>query len=192
MTPESRLLAQADIREVILRYARGIDRCDWALVDSCFHKDAIDDHGGYSGSAAGFIERMRDRHGAGGIDMSMHFIGNISVRVDGERAAAESYCVAYQRARDAGLLVAIFGDTFRDSLGESTGESDWRLSLWCRYLDEFRYVADEGGWKIARRLVVYDDVKCEQSSVRLPEDLPLTLGVRAAADASYQLFPLGS
>lgn len=41
------LLDERDIREVLLRYCRGVDRCDAALIASCYHEDSLDDHGNW-------------------------------------------------------------------------------------------------------------------------------------------------
>jgi hypothetical protein len=38
---------QFAIRDLLLRYARGIDRRDLDLVRSCYHADAVDEHGSY-------------------------------------------------------------------------------------------------------------------------------------------------
>jgi hypothetical protein len=47
---------KAEIREVHMRYCRGIDRMDFDLVRSCYHPDAIDRHGAYEGGVEGFIK----------------------------------------------------------------------------------------------------------------------------------------
>jgi SnoaL-like domain len=54
--------ARLDIHDVLARYCRGADRCDAALMQSCFHEDAVDEHGFFNGPAAcgvGF-KRRRD------------------------------------------------------------------------------------------------------------------------------------
>ena len=48
MTTDERLrvmLAESAIKDVQLRYCRGIDRFDWDLIEGCFHPDAIHDLG---------------------------------------------------------------------------------------------------------------------------------------------------
>jgi proline racemase len=45
---EGRLRALEDqqaIRDVLMRYARGVDRCDLDLLKPAYHEDAYDDHG---------------------------------------------------------------------------------------------------------------------------------------------------
>jgi hypothetical protein len=44
-----RLLAEADIRDAMARYARGADRNDLALLRTAYHADATDSHGYYVG-----------------------------------------------------------------------------------------------------------------------------------------------
>ena len=58
------LLARQDIHDVMMRYARGIDRGDEALLLSCYWDDAIEVHGpAYNGPAVPYVkgaaERMR-------------------------------------------------------------------------------------------------------------------------------------
>jgi hypothetical protein len=50
-----RLADQQEVRDVIYRYCRGIDRRDYDLVRACYHADATDDHGDYRGGVDGFI-----------------------------------------------------------------------------------------------------------------------------------------
>ena len=50
-----RLLDKQEIYEVLCRYCRGIDRLDEPLVRSCYHPDAVDNHGLYNGSVDHFV-----------------------------------------------------------------------------------------------------------------------------------------
>ncbi|HXW08993.1 MAG TPA: nuclear transport factor 2 family protein, partial [Steroidobacteraceae bacterium] len=64
--PLERLLARDGIHEVLARYARGVDRADAELLKSCYHADAIEEHGGtYTGNAheyvVGAVVRIRRR-----------------------------------------------------------------------------------------------------------------------------------
>ena len=45
------LLDKQEIHEVLLRYCRGVDRCDRDMIAACYHPDAIDDHGDWVASA---------------------------------------------------------------------------------------------------------------------------------------------
>ena len=128
------LLARQEIADVILRYARGIDRLDFDLVRSCYHPDAYDDHGAFKGSVDEFIEAARSflpRWTA-----TQHFLGNMLIEVEGETARAETYAVAYHRREAA----------------DGTGKDD---VMGIRYVDRFeRRAGHAPEWKIAHRVVV--------------------------------------
>ena len=124
------LIARQEIADVIYRYARGIDRLDFDLVRACYHPDAYDDHGSMKGTveefisaAASFLTRWT---------VTQHFMGNMLIEVDGARARAETYAVAYHRREDA----------------DGNGKDD---VMGIRYVDRFEH--RDGAWKIAHRVV---------------------------------------
>ena len=84
-----------EVKNVHLRDCRGIDRMDWDLVRSCYHPDAIDDHGDYIGGVDGFIA-----YGKANLPTfasTNHCICNQLVEVTGDVAHAEHYAIAYHR-----------------------------------------------------------------------------------------------
>ncbi|HEY4331768.1 MAG TPA: nuclear transport factor 2 family protein, partial [Ilumatobacteraceae bacterium] len=91
----SEFVAEREIRAVIMRYCRGIDRRDYDLVRSCYHADATDEHGDFAGDVDDFIEHVQRAIVA--YESTMHFIGNLLVEVDGDRARVESYVMAMHR-----------------------------------------------------------------------------------------------
>ena len=119
------LLAKAEIADVLHKYARGIDRMDFDLVRSCYHPDAFDDHGALSGDVDTFIagaEAFLPRFAA-----TMHFLGNMSIEVDGDVARAETYAVAYHRIeRENGGKDDIWGIRYVDRFEQRGGE--WRIA----------------------------------------------------------------
>ena len=124
------LIARQEIADVIYRYARGIDRLDFDLVRTCYHPDAYDDHGSFSGNVEDFITAATEflaRWTA-----TQHFMGNMLIEVDGDRARAETYAVAYHRREDSN------GDGKDDVMG-------------IRYVDRFEKRNDD--WRIAHRVV---------------------------------------
>ena len=139
MTPprDSELLEKAAIRETLVRYAAGIDRRDWDLMLSCFTDDvwAI-----FQGNDLG---RGRDKILAyintAAADLrivsSVHFLGNMYVEVDGERATADTYGIGYL-VFDAGA-----GPTLR--------------TRHLHYLDDLVRMVD-GSWLIAKRVLIND------------------------------------
>ena len=89
------LLAEAEIRELQMRYCRGADRMDFELLRGCFHPDATTDFGFFGGSVDEFIAAGKE--GLKSYQATTHFTGNQLVEVDGERAWAEHYTVATHR-----------------------------------------------------------------------------------------------
>ena len=49
------LLDRDEIRQVMMRYARGLDRLDFELTRSCYWDEAVEDHGSYVGHPDDFI-----------------------------------------------------------------------------------------------------------------------------------------
>jgi hypothetical protein len=93
-----RIVDEHAVRDVHLRYCRGVDRQDWDLVRSAFHPGARDNHGPYNGDAPeGFIAFAKEFLGA--IEGTTHFTGNQLVEVEGDLAWHEAYCVSYERMK---------------------------------------------------------------------------------------------
>lgn len=158
-----RLLDEAAIRKVHLRYCRGVDRLDWDLVRSCYHPDAIDDHGEYVGGVEGFIDYCKA--GTAQFLSTTHFTGNQLVEVDGDRAWAEHYARAYHRV----------------PAGEDGKPRDFAIN--CRYIDDME--RRDGEWRIARRVVVVDADRVDPVAESwVPEEQ--MRGRRGRADPSYR------
>jgi SnoaL-like domain len=87
--------AEADrafILDVVLRYCRGVDRLDMALVRSAYHPGAIDHHTGFSGIVDDYIAWISA--GLRRLDGTMHIVGNHLVQLSGDVAVAETYGTA--------------------------------------------------------------------------------------------------
>jgi ketosteroid isomerase-like protein len=128
------LLDKLEIYELLARYARGIDRRDWDLVRSCYHEDAIDDHGAYHGDVDGFIAWVAERHAR--IEQSMHFLGNVLIELDGDVAFSETYLTTFAHETSAGAPTQY-------------------AHSGCRYVDRLER-RDNGPWRIAERHVVLE------------------------------------
>lgn len=127
------LLDKQACTELVYRFARGLDRCDEALIRSVFHSDATDDHGGFKGDVDAFVAWVMPVLAT--MERTQHVIGNVLVTVAGDEAWAESYFVAYHDMADA-------------------HGADIRMTVAGRYLDRF---ARRGGeWRIAHRQFVSD------------------------------------
>lgn len=128
-----RVLARDEIREVLARYARGVDRADGELLKSCYHPDAIEEHGGnYTGNAFEYVDGAVPRIRLMGA--MQHLLGSSHIELDGEVAFVETYIWTFARfASERGST-----DTF-------TGG---------RLIDRFERRG--GQWKIAHRRTVFD------------------------------------
>lgn len=161
------LVAQQEIRDVLIRYTRGIDRVDDELVRSCYWPDAHDDHGPYKGGLDGFIEWLKPMHAY--FERTMHFIGNQLVEVDGDAAHAESYCIAFHRRAAV------------------DGEPAYDLWMGLRYVDRMeRRPATAGGeWRIADRLCVFDWSRRDDVTAEWDMAPDVVRGVRGPDDPVF-------
>ena len=126
------LLDKQAIRDVLARYCRGVDRCDAALISSCYHPDARDNHASRSFTGetvgAGIVEWMSEA-----MEMTTHHITTQTIRIHGDMAGCESYYTGIHTPKGP----------------------DRRLLLTCgRYVDRFE--RRDGDWRIIDRVVVLE------------------------------------
>ncbi|WP_165968905.1 nuclear transport factor 2 family protein [Actinomadura sp. KC06] len=128
-----RLAAESGAGQVILRYARGLDRRDFDMVWDCFHPDAHVEGTSFGGPLRSYLPRLLD--GVRSYPRTMHFMGNQLREVDGDDLVrTETYCIAHH---------------FADAEGRREA-----LVMGVRYLDELRL--DGGRWRITDRRVHAD------------------------------------
>lgn len=125
-----RLLDEREIHDVLVRYCRGVDRCDRELMASCYHDDAVDDHGNWQVLGADAAQHIYDLVKPGS-NSAMHFLGNVRIEVEGDTAFTESYVLA-----------------FRSSRG---GEQAYTRTRAVRFVD--RFTRRDGQWRISERVV---------------------------------------
>ena len=141
-TPDARspvsveeLLAREEIHDILKRYVRAVDRADADLMVSCYHDDGVDDHGMFRGPARDFAEFVCGERSKR-YEATHHFIGSPNIRVDGDSAFVDTYCIAHQISAP----------------DESGHRFDYMVGL--RYVDRFERRA--GQWLIAHRTAVFD------------------------------------
>lgn len=132
LTPQDAADHEA-IRQVLYRYARGVDRGDLDLLLSVYHPEATDHHGRFDGPGHEYAARLVGAE-EGLTRTGNHHLTNVLIELDGDRAQVETYFLAYHPHSDDGT----------DALGVTSG----------RYLDVFEKRAGE--WRILRRRVVND------------------------------------
>jgi SnoaL-like domain len=170
LSPMDTLIAKDAIRDVLMRYSRGVDRCDAELLKTCFHVDSTDDHGHWKGNGQDFADFIvtslpqRTHH-------TTHSIANVLVELDphdDDLARAESYAIAYLRRTDA-------------------AGAEWLDLFSGRYVD--RFARRDGHWRIADRVVVHDWSSSTRFDAGSSFPLPMegfTQGRRDRSDLVYQ------
>lgn len=126
-------LDKAELRELVNRYARAVDRRDMDLLRSCYHPDAIDNHGVlFSGSAEEYIAWQPEIMNR--FENSAHYIVNTLFAVDGDEAEGEVYFFGFHRMTE--------GEVRNEFIGG-------------RYLDHYRR-GEDGRWRFGQRDLVWD------------------------------------
>jgi SnoaL-like domain len=170
MTDKDELLYELDahkqIQAVIIRAARGYDRCDRELIRSAYHPDAWDDHGVFSGPVEAFVDWVIPLHQA--LVWTSHYVTNIHIELDGDMARCESYVIANLRYEQDGAL--------HDLLGCG------------RYFDRFE--RRNGKWLIAHRHAIGDWNRVDRVDAQFEGELVklLETGKRGKDDPSYAHF----
>lgn len=136
------------IRDCLLRYGRGTDRCDRALLESVYWPDATDDHTGFfTGPVAAYLEQGMAMS-VGALEQTQHLLGNMLIEIDGETAYVESYAVAFHRLRaEAGggrPRDVLAGVRYLDRMAKR--DDEWRILHRAVQWDWFREFADSADW----------------------------------------------
>ena len=157
------LLDKEAIRQVVLRYCRGVDRADAELIASAYHPDAVDEHGGarYTGETvgAGIVELTSSSR------VTMHHVTNQLIELLGpDRAASETYFTVWQTM--------------------DRGGAEHTLHALGRYVD--RMERRGGEWRIAHRLVIVEFTRLLPPSDDMAPSAP-GLGRRDRHDPSYEV-----
>ncbi len=162
------MLARDEIREVLANYARGVDRGDGPLLKSCYHPDAIEEHGGnFTGNAFDYVEGAIPRIRQMG--PMHHLLGSSHIDLQGDVAWVETYLLTMLRVRTpAGELDTVTGGRLID-----------------------RFERRDGAWKIAHRRTIFDwnrDTPSNEGWVNglfKPGTPGMIQGAKGPADASY-------
>ncbi len=164
------LLNDRAIRTVLNRYVRGVDRRDEALLRSCYHPDAIDNHGTFVGGIDEFAVFLREELPK--YRTTMHLLAQSTIEYldDAQTVAAvETYSIAVHR------------------LERGPQGSNWRAGF--RYVDRFERRNLDGArdetWKIADRTVVGEwmDIDDVDQQRRFPKEF--VMGLPDHADPIY-------
>jgi hypothetical protein len=171
------MLAESRIRDVIARYARGVDRRDGARIRECFHPDAVTNYGVFDGDLDKFIPWVLAEVARS--SCTMHFMGRSIIDwPDVELrpvAVVETYAVVVSQ-RDGG----------------DQGEN-WVSGI--RYLDRFERRTDSTTsampWRIAERTVVGEWLRIDPTANHRRFREPMRTGRTGPDDPIYRLLTWG-
>jgi 3-phenylpropionate/cinnamic acid dioxygenase small subunit len=146
------LSAREEIRDILHRYCKGIDRRDWPLVRSCFADDHVHKHGDYEGPPdefIGFASQVLEH-----IPATHHSISNVHIALsdDGNCAATEANFIACHYIEPGHPDFASC-----ETHGKAT---DWVVAG--RYCD--RLEKRDGRWIIVRREAFHDWERAEEAT----------------------------
>lgn len=170
------LLDRARIKEVLVAYCQGVDRREWDQVIACYHEDAIDTHGTFTGRPQELAAKMRKDHEH--VSLCMHALSNVAIRFyedEGRFAHVESYCLSRK------LVDSAEHDPYLRDTG-AVGPV-WR-TVACRYVDTFEHRPGYG-WRILERTVVHEWMRTDADESFIPFGVSVA---RSRRDRSDLLF----
>jgi SnoaL-like domain len=112
------------ILDVIMRHARGHDRHDTELMNSCFWADGVDEHGQFVTPGPEYGDWANKTHTAG-FFLHLHNITNHTCEIDGDTAHCETYVIGALLPRSAPGRATFVSGRYLDRLERRDGE--WRI-----------------------------------------------------------------
>ncbi|AUW58993.1 hypothetical protein C1T17_13720 [Sphingobium sp. SCG-1] len=125
------LVQKNKIHENLMRYCRGQDRKELALMKSTYWPDATDDHGAFVGNAHAFCDMAYEGQKKTG-HTAIHHCSNVLIELLGDQAKCESVFM-YVMIHPAKNRTQFLGGRYRDLCEQRDGE-----------------------WKILRRTCIFD------------------------------------
>jgi hypothetical protein len=119
------LIDRQEILDVLYQYAHACDRSDEPRIADVYHPEARDNHGQYNGPGKKFAKVVCD--GNRERDTMSHLMGQSQIRIDGDRAGAETYFNATIARMEGGeRKIDMMGGRYIDKLERRDGR--WRIS----------------------------------------------------------------
>jgi len=144
----ARLADRMEIRDLLTRYCRAVDRLDAGELNSVFTDDAVIEKSSGVSQQPGYVAGLIERHST--FPVAAHQITGVLVDfVDDDRAFAQSWGMAVERHAEDGVPDAV-DLLYRVRYGDSLERRD-------------------GGWRIAHRVLVTDHVMKLQVAVGVAE-----------------------
>lgn len=150
-----------EIHDCIMRYCRGIDRLDRAMLLSAYHPDGLDDHGTFVGPVDKFADYVFDLHTTHQ-HRTQHHITNHRCEIAGNVAHTESYYMFRSLNKAPPLYTTATG----------------------RYLD--RLEKRDGVWGIVDRVCLVEIRNESWAPTGFEGDTDYMPALRNEGDTSYQ------
>jgi len=169
MPTEARLQVLCDkdeIRDVILRYARAVDRNDPDLLLSVYHDDGLEHRGDVPMLGRDYVTFVFGPKMNAKYRLTRHHLTNILIEVEGDAAQAETYFTLIHRYEKDGREV--------------------ELTQYGRFLDLFE--RRSGAWKIAKRWRVRDFARLEPVLEDPQPPAGWYMGQKSTSDHLYRVF----
>jgi SnoaL-like domain len=169
-----------EIEAVLVRYCRAVDRLDAELLRTCYHPEAVDDHGIFKGTRDEFIAWVMPLHEQHQT-VTQHKVSNITIEIDGDTAHSESYYM-YAGMNKQGTPLTVCGGRYIDRFERREGR--WAIAARISLLE---WQGTPGEVFVGREQVIVDD---DHQSRRDREDpsyrRPLSINGKPA---SYRIVP---
>jgi 3-phenylpropionate/cinnamic acid dioxygenase small subunit len=117
------------IQDLLTRYAAAIDKKDWKLLDACFTPDAHLDYTSAGGTKGPYPEvRQWLEKALAAFPVTVHFISNSTVELEGDRARARTYVINPMGFPnpDGSLHMFTVGAYYNDELVRT--DEGWRIA----------------------------------------------------------------
>lgn len=162
------LVDRQEIWDLLLKFARGLDRLDREMVRSIYWDDAIEDHHAFIGTPDDFIDWAND-HSRNSCRVQHHVMTNHFCELDGDDAFSETYFT---------FISENYSPPHQLTIG--------------RYVDHFQ--RRDRVWKIANRVTMIESnldlaTAMDPGLLSAPEmtaGQPTLLSTRDRSDFSYQ------
>jgi hypothetical protein len=129
------MLDHYEIRKTLSEYCHGCDRLDQVRMASVYARDSWDNHGPVTATGQELTARVMQLMKSGASITDSHMLGQSLIKVDGDKAGADTYFIASIRkvAKEGGEVLNQMGGRYVDAL-----------------------VREDGQWKIKKRICVHD------------------------------------
>lgn len=146
------LIDREEIRSIILRYFRAADRVDAELGTPTFWEDGQFIGGPLPGPMKDVLPALYGELLPNAFELTLHYIQNLTVKVDGDRGYAEAYAIGYQLVKGEEAIVGAVGAEAYARFGEGSDRVEFLAGV--RYAIELERRGKE--WRMSTMAPIID------------------------------------